>query len=190
MLASAQSKGLFCECSIAQQYRCLTRINRYCAFAKKKKRTDEQVCWIQGEPALATVKFCNPYAFPLFVEVIGIEACVENKSSCDVPLEVNSSRGFDLPPSLNGSSSTLSIDLSVTPAVHGVISIKVQFLALSPTSQEFHLTVIRRAYGPVAATSFPCTVSTRRALGFQMRFQLPPRPEFRHLCRLLLARSM
>ena len=72
-----------------------------------------------------TIKLCNPYAFPLFVEVIGIEASIDDNSSCDVPLEVNSSRGFDLPPSLNGSSSVVSADLSVTPTAPGVISIKV-----------------------------------------------------------------
>jgi hypothetical protein len=72
-----------------------------------------------------TIKICNPYSFPLFVEVIGIEACVEDNSSCDVPLEVNSNRGFSLSPSLHGSSSVLSIDLSVTPTAPGMISIKV-----------------------------------------------------------------
>ena len=93
---------------------------------KKKKRTDERVCWIQGEPALVSIKVCNPYVFPLFVEAVGIEACVEDGTICDIPLEFNSSRGFELPPSLNGITSIVSVDLSVTPAVPGVISIKVR----------------------------------------------------------------
>ncbi len=71
-----------------------------------------------------TMKICNPYTFPLFVEVVGIEACVED-GSCDVPLEFNSSRGFELPPSSARQSSVVSVDLSVTPAVPGIISIKV-----------------------------------------------------------------
>lgn len=91
---------------------------------KKKKRTDERVCWVQREAAIVTIKVCNPYAFPLFVEVVGIEACVED-GSCDVPLEFNSSRGFELPPSSGRNSSVISVDLSVTPAVPGIISIKV-----------------------------------------------------------------
>ena len=74
---------------------------------------------------------CNPYAFPLFVEVVGIEACIEDGSSCDVPLEFNSSRGFELPPSLSSGKSFRSVDLSVTPVVPGVITIKVQHQAAS-----------------------------------------------------------
>ncbi len=78
-----------------------------------------------------TIKLCNPYAFPLFVEVVGIEACVEDSSSSDVPLEFNSGRGFELLPSLGSSGSFLSVDLSVTPAVPGVISIKVEYSVAS-----------------------------------------------------------
>ena len=105
--------------------------SRYCAFVKKKKRTDERVCWIQGEPALVSIKVCNPYVFPLFVEAVGIEACVEDGTICDIPLEFNSSRGFELPPSLNGITSIVSVDLSVTPAVPGVISIKVCMIRIN-----------------------------------------------------------
>jgi hypothetical protein len=127
-----QSRDLFCAFILCRRRTLLlcsliadSRTSRYCAFEKKKKRTDERVCWVQGEAAIVTIKLCNPYAFPLFVEVVGIEACVEDSSCCDVPLEFNSSRGVELCPCLGSSGSFISIDLSVTPTVPGVISIKV-----------------------------------------------------------------
>ena len=104
---------------------CLLLTIRYCAFVKKKKRTDERVCWIQGEVALVTIKVCNPYAFPLFIEVVGIEADIEGGGSHNVPLEFNSTRGFEIQPCTNGSCSAHAIDLSVTPTAPGVLAIRV-----------------------------------------------------------------
>jgi hypothetical protein len=154
---------------------------------KKKKRTDERVCWVQREAAIVTIQVCNPYTFPLFVEVVGIEACVED-GSCDVPLELNSSRGFELPPSPGRQSSVVSIDLSVTPAVPGVISIKVLNFEVSFDLQLFH--VPSRVSGRAAATSFRCTVLMRRVPGSQTLFQNRPNPAYRRRFRHLLVLSM
>jgi hypothetical protein len=76
-----------------------------------------------------TLHVCNPYAFPLLLEVVGIEACIED-GSCNVPLEFNSTRAIELPPSLSGCNNVSEVDLSVTPSAFGVVSIKVTFLGL------------------------------------------------------------
>ena len=129
------------------------------------------MCWIQGEPALVTIKVCNPYAFPLFVEAVGIASCVEDGDICDTPLEFNSSRGFELPPSLNGLTSIVSVELSVIPAVSGVISIKVQYSYHLLTFDGTNLP--HRVSGPVVSTSSLCTALMHRGTVCQILSPFP-----------------